>query len=107
MAYIKVTPAVAAALNLTATRNQTADGNYILWQADIAGIPGDLLTDRAAAVGGIVLTPNDAKKEIDGLANPVEVTTPAKYLPGGEAMKDETIESVDQPADQPANNEVV
>lgn len=101
MAYIKVTKFVAEALNLTATRNQTADGNYILWQADLSNIPGDLLTDRAAAVGGAVLTPNKAKQEIDGTADPVEVTTPAKYLPSGEVpIPDGTV-------DEPSNNEIV
>lgn len=84
MAYVKVTAAVAEALNLRSTRNRSADGNYILWQADLSSIPGDLLAERAAAVGGVVLTPNKAKQEIDGVGDPVEVTTPAAYLPSGE-----------------------
>jgi len=37
--YIKVTKEVADALDLTAIRNKTADGNVLLWQADVAAFP--------------------------------------------------------------------
>ena len=65
--YIKVTKEVADALDLTAIRNKTADGNVLLWQADVAGFPG------------VCLTPQQAKAEIDGTDNPTEVSTPDKY----------------------------
>lgn len=81
--YIKVTKQVADALNLTAIRNQTADGNILLWQADIAGMPGDTVFDRAAEVGGVCLSPQEAKMEIDGTDYPKDVITPEPYLTEG------------------------
>lgn len=77
--YIKVTRQVADKMNLTAIRNKTADGNVLLWQADIIAVPGDTVFDRAAAVGGVALQPLQARAEIDGTSTPVEVTTPAEY----------------------------
>lgn len=83
--YIKVAPRVAEALGLTTMRNKTADGNYLLWQADVLNQPGISLAERAAAVGGVVLSPQDAKRETDGTENPVKVTVPEKYY--GDADK--------------------
>lgn len=77
--YIKVTQDVATALDLTEDRNNTADGNVLLWQADIAGVPGDTVFDRAAALGGVCLTPQQAKAEIAGVETPAEVFTPEQY----------------------------
>lgn len=77
--YIKVTKKVADALNLTAIRNKTADGNVLLWQADVAHIAGDTIFDRAAVVGGVCLSPGEAKIEIDGTDHPVQVSTPEAY----------------------------
>lgn len=77
--YVKVTPAVATALKLKAIRNKTADGNYLLWQADLNSIQGVTIFERAANVGGVALTPNEAKREIDGVNNPASVYTPDRY----------------------------
>lgn len=77
--YIKVTKQVADKLGLTALRNRTADGNILLWQADVARFPGDTVFDRAAVVGGVCMTPQAAKAEIDGTDNPVQVYTPEEY----------------------------
>lgn len=74
--YIKVTREVADRMSLTALRNKTKDGNVLLWQADTAHLPGDTVFDRAASVGGVCLTPQVAKEEIDGTDNPVQVFTP-------------------------------
>lgn len=71
--YIKVTKEVADRLHLTDIRNRTADGNVLLWQADVARFPGDTVFDRAKEAGGICLTPQAAKEEIDGTDHPVEV----------------------------------
>lgn len=80
--YIKVTKEVADRLHLTDIRNRTADGNVLLWQADVARFPGDTVFDRAKEAGGICLTPQAAKEEIDGTDHPVEVFTTC--LLGGE-----------------------
>lgn len=77
--YIKVTKQVADKMNLTAIRNKTADGNVLLWQADLNRIEGDTIFDRATRVGGVALTPQAARLETDGTENPVEVTTPDEY----------------------------
>lgn len=77
--YIKVTKEVADALNLTSIRNKTADDNVLLWQADVANIAGNTIFDRAAVVGGVCLSPGEAKVEIDGADHPVQVSTPEAY----------------------------
>ena len=77
--YIKATKQVADKMNLTAIRNKTADGNVLLWQADLNRIEGDTIFDRATRVGGVALTPQAARLETDGTENPAEVTTPDEY----------------------------
>lgn len=77
--YIKVAKQVADKMNLTEIRNQTADGNVLLWQADLNGIEGDTIFDRATHVGGVVLTPQAARQETDGMDNPAEVIIPDEY----------------------------
>ena len=67
MNYYKVNARVAEYLNLTAERNMTKDGNYILWVADInrfgslANISG-ILED----IGGVALSSADVVKELRG-----------------------------------------
>ena len=96
--YIKVTKQVADKLGVAGIRNSTADGNVLLWQADVAGFPGDTVFDRAAVVGGVCLSPQQAKGEIDGVEDPVEVTTPPEYMDlpteSEEESKDKSSEEV-------------
>ena len=67
MDYYKVNARVAECLNLTAERNMTKDGNYVLWVADInrfgslANISG-ILED----IGGVALSSADVVKELRG-----------------------------------------
>ncbi|WP_276879404.1 hypothetical protein [Bacteroides heparinolyticus] len=82
--YIKVTKEVADAFRLTDIRNRTADGNILLWQADIAAVPGETVFERAEHVGGVALLPQQAKAEIEGTENPASVTTPEGYKPASE-----------------------
>lgn len=78
--YIKVTKQVADKLGLTEIRNATADGNVLLWQADVSQFEGDTVFDRAGKIGGVCLYPQQAKEEIDGTTDsPVPVTTPDEY----------------------------
>lgn len=77
--YIKVTRQVADKLKLTSIRNLTADDCVLLWQADLTGRTGLTIMEKAASVGGVCLTPQEAKKEIDGTDSPVEVTTPEEF----------------------------
>lgn len=78
--YIKVSVEVAEQIGAPVeNRNLTADGNILLWQADLNVVPGDTIFDRAAYVGGVPLIAVDAKAEIDGLANPAVVTVPDRF----------------------------
>ena len=79
--YIKCTTRVSDVLGMTAERNRTADGNVLLWQADLNSIEGNTLLERVNKVGGALLTPEQAKAETDGMENPIEVATPEEYLP--------------------------
>ena len=51
--YIKVSKEVADSIGVSRYRNKTADGRYLLWQADLDGEEGDTLFERAAAVDGV------------------------------------------------------
>lgn len=77
--YIKATKSVAAHMGLLKDREQTADGNYLLWQADIQDYQGKSIYEQAEKIGGAVLTPEEAKMEHDGtVKKPAKVTDPFK-----------------------------
>lgn len=99
--YIKVTRQVADKLKLTSIRNLTADGCVLLWQADLTGRPGLTILEKAASVGGVCLTPQVAKKEIDGTDTPAEVTTPDEFKDQSDANMDSSDEVTDEPDNQP------
>lgn len=65
--YIKANPKVARHLRLENDRNQVADGNYLLWQADMLAF-GRLteLPSILAQIGGISLQAHEAREEQDG-----------------------------------------
>lgn len=67
MNYYKVNARVAEYLNLTAERNMTKDGNYILWVADINRF-GSLVNISGILedIGGVVLSSADVVKELRG-----------------------------------------
>lgn len=79
--YIKVARQVADKIGAPVdNRNKTADGNILLWQADLNIIPGETIEDRAAFVGGKAMPGQLAKAEIDGTAvQPEKVTIPEYY----------------------------
>lgn len=65
--YIKVNRKVAEHLGLENKRTKSADGNFLLWQADMSRF--GLLTDLpgiARRIGGLVLRPQEAREEQDG-----------------------------------------
>ena len=98
--YIKVTRQVADKLKLTSIRNLTADGCVLLWQADLTGRTGLTILEKAASVGGVCLTPQAAKKEIDGTDTPAEVTTPDEFKDQSETVTDSAGEVADEPDNQ-------
>lgn len=65
--YIKVNPKVARHLRLENDRNQVADGNYLLWQADMLAF-GRLteMPSILAQIGGLSLQAHEAREEQDG-----------------------------------------
>ena len=67
MNYYKVNARVAEYLNLTAERNMTKDGNYILWVADINRF-GSLANISCILedIGGVALSSADVVKELRG-----------------------------------------
>nr|DAK92404.1 MAG TPA: hypothetical protein [Caudoviricetes sp.] len=81
--YIKVTKQVASRILSDGVKpTKTADGNCIVWQSELNGVEGVNLSERAATVGGVLLTAKQAKLEIAGVEHHSECYTPAAY--GGE-----------------------
>lgn len=65
--YIKANPKVARYLRVENDRNQVADGNYLLWQADMLAF--GKLTDLPSIleqIGGLALQAHEAREEQDG-----------------------------------------
>ncbi len=77
--YIKAKKEVAEKYHQLSLINQTADGCYLLWQSDLATVKGDTIFERAANIGGIALTPEEAREETLGTVN--------RPLPGAETDK--------------------
>lgn len=107
--YIKVTKKVADKIGAPVeNRNKTADGNILLWQADLNTIPGETIFDRAAFVGGVAMSGSEAKAEIDGTASPAAVTVP-EYYQDAEVTEDTGTESEGEENtdyEQPNNEDV-
>lgn len=76
--YVKVKPEVKERfLPSFVTGTKSADGNIILFQSDLNGVAGLTLSDRAKAVGGALLTPEQTRMEIDGtIGNPAKCYDP-------------------------------
>lgn len=128
--YIKVNPKVARHLRLENDRNQVADGNYLLWQADMLAF-GRLteMPSILAQIGGLSLQAHEAREEQDGtvlrklpiatdprfaedVQEPAEDTgaedetdipTPGDEAEDGESPTDEETEAVTQEPDDAEN----
>lgn len=110
--YIKVTKKVADKIGAPVeNRNKTADGNILLWQADLNTTPGETIFDRASFVGGVAMTGQAAKAEIDGTVPPAEVTIPEYYQdkedekPAEDDTEANGSEQTDKPVTLPAGEE--
>lgn len=90
--YIKVNPKVASHLGLQSDRLQLADGNYILWQADMLAFgPLTRLSETLAEIGGYALMPHEARQEQDGtVLRPLPVATDPRFIIGESPSKTET-----------------
>ena len=82
MNYYKVNAEVAEYLNLTAERNMTKDGNYILWVADINRF-GSLVNISGILedIGGVALSSADVVKELRGeMSTKLPVPKDARFV---------------------------
>ena len=87
-------------------RNTVKDGNYLLWQADIQSFgPMSLLPSILEQIGGIVLSPHEAREEQDGtVTRPLPVATDPRFVvnvaaaaPAAEPEEPETSEPEAKP----------
>lgn len=80
--YIKANPKVAKFLNLERDRNTVADGNYLLWQADMLAFgPLTQLSETLQQIGGIALLAHEAREEQDGtVTRPLPVATDPRFV---------------------------
>lgn len=90
--YIKANPKVASHLGLQSDRLQVADGNYILWQADMLAFgPLTRLSETLTAIGAIALMPHEARQEQDGtVLRPLPVATDPRFAVVEESTETET-----------------
>lgn len=112
--YIKANPLVARFLHLDGVRNTVKDGNYLLWQADIQPFgPMSLLPSILEQIGGIVLSPHEAREEQDGtVTRPLPVATDPRFVvnvaaaaPAAEPEEPETSEPEEQQEEEAAGEE--
>ena len=82
--YYKANKKVAEYLQLTAERNETRDGNYILWVADINRF-GSLanIDEILANIGAVAIHPKDVRNELLGITNtPLPTPLDEKFVIG-------------------------
>lgn len=79
--YIKANPLVARYLQLDNERNTVSDGNYLFWQADMLKFgPLTHLNDILVKIGGLALSPHEAREEQDGtVCRQVPMATDARF----------------------------
>lgn len=96
--YIKANPQVAKYLNLETDRNTVADGNYLLWQADMLAFgPLTELNNILAMIGGIALMPHEAREEQDGtVIRPLPTPTDERFI-YNPPVDDPQAEATEQP----------
>ena len=103
--YIKANPKVAQFLRLENDRNRVADGNYLLWQADMLAF--GKLTDLPlilAQIGAIALAAHEAREEQDGtVIRELPVATDPRFViePAEDPETEEPTEGDETAAEDP------
>ena len=103
--YIKANPKVAQFLRLENDRNRVADGNYLLWQADMLAF--GKLTDLPlilAQIGAIALAAHEAREEQDGtIIRELPVATDPRFViePAEDPETEEPAENDETAAEDP------
>lgn len=90
--YIKANPKVARHLRLENDRNQVADGNYLLWQADMLAF-GRLteMPSILAQIGGISLQAHEAREEQDGtVLRKLPIATDPRFIEDAQEPAEDT-----------------
>lgn len=90
--YIKANSKVARHLRLENDRNQVADGNYLLWQADMLAF-GRLteLPSILAQIGGISLQAHEAREEQDGtVLRKLPIATDPRFVEDAQEPAEDT-----------------
>ena len=90
--YIKVNPKVARHLRLENDRNQVADGNYLLWQADMLAF-GRLteMPSILAQIGGLSLQAHEAREEQDGtVLRKLPIATDPRFVDDAQEPEEDT-----------------
>lgn len=79
--YIKANPLVARYLQLDNERDTVSDGNYLFWQADMLKFgPLTQLNDILVKIGGLALSPHEAREEQDGtVCRQLPMATDARF----------------------------
>lgn len=107
--YIKANPKVARHLRLENDRNQVADGNYLLWQADMLAF-GRLteLPSILAQIGGISLQAHEAREEQDGtVLRKLPIATDPRFVDDAQEPGEDTDtgNEVEVPGDETEDGE--
>lgn len=98
--YVKVTKEVAEQILAKGVKaTQTKDGNCLLWQSELNGLEGANLSERAANVGGALLSASEAKNETEGTGNGAYCFTPVSYGGEGDTRKVELNRSAEEGAE--------
>lgn len=105
--YIKANPLVARYLQLENDRNMVSDGNYLFWQNDMLKFgPLTQLNDILVKIGGIALTPHEARSEQDGtICRPLPMATDARFQQPIKANVNDAIVGDDTDTEQGADGE--
>lgn len=103
--YIKANPKVAAFLHLENDRNKVSDGNYLLWQADMAAfgriVDLPLILEQ---IGAIALMAHEAKQEQDGtVCRELPVATDPRFIVETDNQEPEA--GAEETAQEPTDNE--
>lgn len=79
--YVKVSKPIAAALGLLELRKEMRDGTVLLNQKDIMNGDGASLEEKAALIGGMLISEEEALIDAEPVENlPVEVVTPGEPI---------------------------
>lgn len=104
--YIKANPLVARFLNLGNERNTVSDGNYLFWQADMLKFgPLTQLNDILVKIGGLALSPHEAREEQDGtVCRQLPLATDARFQQPIKANVNDAIVSPGNAEEQPSTD---